>query len=276
MAAQERLGFIKYYKFVLTAICLCVFLTACNVPHQKEQVSSSSVPDNVSEHLDESFYPSLIDYESSKDRLKDLTFGSIGWTLRHRKDYLFAVYGKYILRYNIRDNKIDKMVELGKSYNNWPFGTSFSSDGDYCIAYSFDFSGEDSRNYFLIDFIADKTWLICGRVNEFDLNKVPESVRDEISGNSFSRPKEQTNYSITRKQTDENKAEYYFRNEHGEIKIINSLSPLGHGGAYTIVDKNRIGAIMPQNPEEEWALGYYKFVVIDVSQDKIVQDYMIN
>jgi len=42
------------------------------------------------------------------------------------------------------------------------------------------------------------------------------------------------------------------------------------------MDKNRVGAILPSNGANDFALGYYKFAVIDLAQDKIIQECPIN
>ncbi|KPU43277.1 hypothetical protein OXPF_27180 [Oxobacter pfennigii] len=176
----------KTWICIFVCICLLSGLTAC---YKKSATSEETLPvasfDSVVEAVDKKYYPKFMDIEEGKTALKPLVYGSIGWSLLHRQNFLFAVFGRYVLRYNINENKVDKVDYLGESYNNWPFGASASSNGRYSISYSFDFYGEPARNYFLIDFETETAELICDIYSEEKVDiiknyKIPDEIKGEL------------------------------------------------------------------------------------------------
>lgn len=256
----------KIWLRILVCICLLLGLTACykQSTHEKK------------------YYPKFMDVEEGKTALKPLVFGSIGWSLYHRQNFLFAVFGSYVLRYNISENTIDRVVDLGQSYNNWPFGVSVSSNGRYSISYSFDFHGEPARNFFLIDFETKTAQLICDlyskeKVEIIKNDKIPDEIKDEFGDLWLNPLMPDTGCSIVEGGLDENsgKIHYLFHNKSGNITEITSLQNLNGGGGYCILDEDRIGAIMTTETDS-YELGYYKIVIIDVDEDKIVQEYVLN
>jgi len=86
--------------------------------------------------------------------LNDVVWGSHGWHLVSRGEYLFAGYWRYLLRYSIAENRVDKVIVY-----DWPerddYISSFSEDGRYCIAYMMDVPhGVKLSGNILIDFEA--------------------------------------------------------------------------------------------------------------------------
>lgn len=243
----------KYMLYVLICISL-LGLTSC----QSQKVISDS-ESSIYEitQIDEKYKPTFMDIESGKSAIKTLIYGSVGWDLRYRAPFLFAVQGRYILRYDIDKNEIDRIVDLRESYNGWPFQTSFSSNGRYCIEYSFDFNNDEpAHNYFIIDFERKTADLITDIYNKNFVPKLSDDIKGEMQDLRFNVNEPAVFHS-------------YNGNE------ITALKDLGLG-CYINVDENRIGAIMPISSELSGELGYYKFSIIDIRKNEIVHEYMLN
>ena len=209
--------------------------------------------------------PEFLEHDTGKAALQPLIFGSESWSLWHRQDYLFAVLGRHILRYDIPGNTIDRVIDLGDSYKNWPFGTCFSEDGRYIMSYSFDFGNEQtSRNYFLLDLEEESAKLLCAEYDE-----------EKTAPYRFSAPK-QTNFPITYRgpSDDEDTYHYFYTDSAGNTHEISALKNLGAGN-YKYVGEDRIGAIVAEDPSD-FSMGYYKFIVIDAITDTVLQECAIN
>lgn len=227
----------------MIAILLCG-LAACN---QAPEIVAEPTSLYEAAQVEEKYYPQFIEVESAQAAIKPLLFSSVGWSLWSRPHYLFAVYGQYIFRYNIEENRVDKAVNLNESYEGWPFGTSFSSNGRYCIEYSFHFDGDGSFHYFLLDFEEETSRLISASYDPAKAESLPDQIKNEVE-----------NLKFKEEETDA-----------GQMESSDF-------GQYQRIDQDRIGGIIPIDQQSEGELGYYKFVVIDKAQDKILQEYCLN
>jgi hypothetical protein len=169
--------------------------------------------------------------------LKPLIWGSEGWGIDAHGDYLFATFYKYVLRYDIKKNQIDKIIDLGEAPDHWYYSATFSPDGQSCVAQAHEFDGPGQTGRVLID------------------------LKKETAA-----PTEREHFPTLLGSP-------YQANDFVKVKVLNAYE---NGTAVAItMDENRIGAILPT--EAGWdALGYYKFAVIDLAKDKIMQECPMN
>ena len=269
---------------MLISIFLSLGLTACGQGISlSRETSSIFLPTTKVGDVDEKHSPMFMDLEKGKAGLKSLTHATSSWTLLSRKNFLFASYGQYVFRYDISKNIIDKTIDLGEQLTGWSFGISISSNGRYLVSYSFEFpSTEPERNFFLIDFESETAKLICDNyVNKTEADNIansmiPNEVKGEFENLRFKTPSPDHSCRIT-EELSPGSIQYYFHNQNGDAKEISPFSNFALGlGGYSIISQNQIGAIIPIGDEFHGRIAYYKIVVIDVNEDKIIQEYALN
>ena len=231
--------------------------------------------------VDEKYHPQFVDIDEGNQVLEPLVFGSIGWSVSGTVNFLFAIHGNYVVRYNIKENKVDRIVDLGESYKGWPHTISCSKNGTYCISHNSDFYGDLSRNYFLIDMEKKTTKLILDIYDEKIISEVikemiPKGVQSEVNEELL-----KFNMTVSNPCCDLvawGMTGVKFANKNGESKVLNCLNYYSDLGGYYIFNEKKMGALIPSsdNQEDFGLLGYYKFVVIDVVNDKIIQEYVLN
>ena len=231
--------------------------------------------------VDEKYYPRYIDIDKGKNVLKQLIHGSSGWELFGGKNFLFATHGNYVIRYNIKENKVDNIIYLMESFNKQPYAITCSQNGRYCITYNYDFQEPGYNNYFLIDFEEHNIKLICDIydeeiANEIILQKIPTEIQNEVTKRLMFKTKKTNDCCNLESQwqiADGNK--YIFENSKKQKKELDSIKYLNGCGSYYILSENKIGVIMATE-SNNCDLGYYKIAIVDVANDKIIQEYILN
>lgn len=264
-------------KFIYLFICICLLLgtAACGKKDQKKPVDLSNMK------VDEKYYPEFMDSTEGKESLKSLVFGSMGWSLYSSDNFLFALVGRYIVRYNINENNVDQIIQRGA--DEWPSITSFSKDGRYVITGNFDFNGTTSRNYFLMDLEKQTVNLICDvydeeKIDEIINQKIPDEIKKDINSNltfNHNSFNESSTLEFNSSLEKPYKTIVIFHDEQGNTKELTSLEGYSTCGAYNIFDKEKIGVVMPVEPMS-CDIGNYKIAIVDVKQDKIIQEYILN
>lgn len=179
--------------------------------------------------------------EGLAEAIEPLAMYSVGWIIDAQGDFLFAKYHRYILRYDITSNQIDKVVDLEEPEEHCFYPSSISPDGRYCVVYTTEIPG-----------------------NEFD--EPVDKILIDFKQETFERT---------------NRGFYPYNGVHDkgyqmllDITAVNApeLSP----GDVAAIDENRVGALLPGQPHATGLLGYYKFAVIDAAKDEIIQTCPMN
>jgi len=182
--------------------------------------------------------PVFLSLETGGEALKPLIWGSHGWGIDTHGDFLFAYFYRYVLRYDAKTNRIDKIIDLGEAPEYWYYGVTFSPDGQSCVAQAREFDGPGQTGKVLID-LENETYA----------------------------PTQQEHFTF---DTDR----LFQTEDFAEIKALRSYEC--STAVAIAMGENRIGAILPCD-EAGWdALGYYKFAIIDLVQDKIIQECPMN
>ena len=85
--------------------------------------------------------PAFLPLDTGVEALKPLIYGSDGWRLGTQGDYIFAHFWRHIVRYNVKINKIDKIIDLGDAPQYWWYASTYSPDGRFCVAQAQEFDG---------------------------------------------------------------------------------------------------------------------------------------
>jgi len=194
----------------------------------------------------------FLEKEDAVSAWNTLDFNLVGWTLDTQDDFLFAVFKRYVVRYNAKTNEIDAVVDLGDAPRLWYYVATFSSDGNLCVAQAKDLGDAGETGKVLIDF-TKKT------AEPTEQEHYPHGADDKNYGLSFGS----------------NEQRYDFHYSNDSVKEIKALKPYPYSsGRFIAMDEKRIGALLPLSKTEAASdvSGYYRFIVIDIEKDKIVQE----
>lgn len=199
----------------------------------------------------------FLSVEEGLEAMKPLILETETWEIGTRGNYLFIVHNHcpYVVRYNSDKNEIDRIVKIFDAPSGWYFNNSTKRDGEQHIVEARNImDGKDMNNRILIDF-TNKT--------------VSATEEDDFTRTNLSKGQADGKIVIE-------DGRYYFYASGGNVKEITSLPPnTEYSAAVVVMEGNRIGAVLPSEKSVE-KLGYYKFVVIDISEDKIVQECPMN
>jgi len=204
--------------------------------------------------------PVFLSPEIGLEALKPMIYGSIGWGIDAQGDYIFAYHHhyRYVLRYDVKANQIDKIIDLGEAPEYWYYGVTFSPDGQRCITQAHEFDGPGHTGKVLID-LANET--------------VVPTEQEHFPHSTDGKP-----YKVERDVLPDGMMGWFFGVEGAEKTTeIKALRPYASMIVEVIaIDENRVGALLPVSGEASGYLGYYKFAVIDLARDKIVQECPMN
>lgn len=193
---------------------------------------------NSSRESDDAKFLSI---NEGKEVLKDVLCVNSAWNLVSRGEYVFAwsYDHPYILRYNIPQNYIDKIVNINDKESETTSGyyyCTFSDDGKTSVSEIKEYDSARTLARFLINF--DSQTVVSTDDDIYEAEKHNESISE------FDCLKEYAG----------------FKEDYVDT---------------TVIDDNYIAAMLP--PDKDFGkMGYYKFVIIDVKNDKIIQECKIN
>ncbi len=268
-------------KCLLSLVCsfLLLGLSAC-VSSPSTETSTSQSSDL--ERIDLSYYPKFIEYNEGKAALIPITHATSNWELQSRQNYLFASYGRYIFRYNIISNSIDKTIDLGEPFKGWPFGITISADGRYLITYNFEFANtEPNHHYFLIDTESETVEFLCNvyddtMVDGITNTVIPSKVKNELTNLCFKSPSPEHKCTIT-EELGKEEIRYVFHDQNGDSKEIATFNNITLGmGNYCIIDENRVGAIVPKSSELSGYVSFYKIIIVNIKNDNPEIEFIIS
>ncbi len=180
-----------------------------------------------------------------KEVLKDVICVNSAWNLVSRGNCVFAwsYDHPYILRYNIMDNSIDKIVNISDKESEVTSGyyyCTFSDDGKTSVSEIKGWDSDTTLARFFIDFESEEVMV--------------------TDGDLYAHQKGDLAVDVKISEMDCLKDYVGFEEIYVDTAVI---------------DKNRIAAILP--PDKDFGkMGYYKFAIIDVENDKIIQECKIN
>lgn len=251
-------------KYFCVCFLICIFLMTSGCKQNKlAPIDNSLVQSSTSDVIKNNnrYDPKFLDINSGTQNIGVLPVGDCNLPLWSQSSFLFTQHENYVVRYDINNNKIDKIVDLGNVYENWSFKTSYSSNGRYIISNMFDPNNENPKligcYYFLID-LKSQTKTLLAEV--YDENRaievtslIPQESRSDYYDLAFST--EILKNALLSESL-------YLKDIDRRFEHISCVA----------IDSNRAGLLIPTTPGLEDILGNYRFMVLDLQSDKIVQE----
>lgn len=216
------------------------------------------------------------DVEVTREELQSSIWGSHGWRIYPSENYIYAGHGKFLLRYNIANNEIDKALRLDNNISD--IILHFSSTGKHAIGFSLSYP----KNIYLLDFEEQNTSFLADSENDFAIEMLPLEIRAEFNKGNFFFEANNYNLSVLEYNINYNAEQdrylAYSRDGLSYLHEITALKGASLNSEYPFVgiDGKTIGSLVPASEDEGMYLGYYKFVLIDIEKDEIIQECPIN
>ena len=248
--------------YVLLLVFFCLWSAGCEMRSETlENNSSNQMPISFIDERNEQCVPTFLDMSASKEIILALSVNDHTLPLRASSSFLFAQCEQYILRYDIKSNKIDRIVDLGQTYEGWSFKTSYSSNGRYAISNTFDPQNTNpilsGKNYFLIDLEMYTSQLLATSYNEKIASDATTLIPQESRMDYYNLSFEETGIKSSLLR---------------DSAFIKEIDRNFEHISYDIIDSNRVGLLIPTIPGSEKVLGDYRFIILDLQSDSIVQE----
>jgi hypothetical protein len=239
----------------------------------------SPAGDNISENS-----PSFINIQTAAIELRSAYWGSHGWAigLPEHSDYMFAIFGSYLLRYNIAGNTIDKVVKRTCPPGFEP-SWRLSTDGRYALSYQSPFpDGTGSGPVALLKFDGGGVTHVSDTTDMFSTELLPQHIRDAFNFSTWGwdgvKPRALDNYTLVYEYVEGVGNCLYAYDGSGQKREIPELrnSLLSSELPYVVVDGKTICTLIPMDYNSRAYLGYYKFALIDLESGKVIRECPIN
>jgi len=240
---------------------------------------STSCSENTSPGTNE---PAFMDVEDACFQARDLYFGSDSWRLISfpESNYVYAAFYGHLFRYNVSKNVIDKAIVTTNQQEHWEPGYVFSKDGEYAVSvseYVPDY-GPTLGDIYLINFTKNRISFISSSFDNLEVDSLPEGMLKEKDGRIEFSSYDRGNYDILAHSYhyDDN-GQLYFVSADGhnvEIPDLNTTI-LMHEFPFVCLDENTICSLVPDEAPSDY-LGYYKFIVIDLTSGRIIKELRLN
>lgn len=269
--------------FVLSII---VLLSSCGMEQMNDE-SSTDIPadsdhTNVGRVADAEFKET----EVVKEKLKSAIYGSHGWSIwSSNPAYIYAEFGTYMLRYNVSDNVIDRAVILKNEETAKEFIWHLAPDGRNAIIANIregNMYYNPPRDIQLLDFENSKVTFLAHSGEELKIESLPDNLRSEFDVEKLKWKRNNgnldlLNYTLASEYDTSVGSALFAKDTNLEKHEIATLrnSLINNEIPCVGIDGETIGSLIPMNADVS-KLGYYKFVLIDITSDKIIQECPIN
>lgn len=228
--------------------------------------------------------PAFINPQTAAVELRSAYYGSGGWQigLPEHADNMFAVFGNYLLRYNVAGNTLDKAVK-----RTGPDGSEsvwrLSADGKYALSHRmYHHSGRPAGDIYLLDFESGRVSHVSDNPDTFSMDQLPDHIRgafDPVSWGWDAGARALEEFTLAYEPFEEFVYSLYVYDAGGQKREIPELRNaffLDNEPPYAVIDGKTICTLIPMDADSNFALGYYKFVLIDVASASVLQECPIN
>ncbi|MCL2054067.1 MAG: hypothetical protein FWG90_06470 [Oscillospiraceae bacterium] len=260
--------------------------------------------------------PVFLDADTARKNLEPFIFLDCGWMVYHSPSspYIYAHIPRsadlYLIRYNILENTVDRSVKLDKlpkGYQYWML--TFSPGGELVFGFNDGLSMIEPINFFLMDFENSEVSFLAEELEFLNLEQIPENenfylevtpyysylrfndngerlhdfdrngdpIVDYIGWNVDTQNLNLLDFEIEREYDGISREFLYFAaDKTGKKHELTSLKSNIFDTNYVVIDSNTIATLLPVYQDRHVDLGYYKFVLIDVATDTVMQEFAIN
>lgn len=257
---------------ILTMLTACVF-SSCRDKNKGNESNDTNTQNAAA----------FIEVDQAKEKLESAIWGSQGWSIyyQNQSPYIYAVSGEYMLRYNVSENEIDRAIEYKDGFIDSSF--NFTVDGRFAVLTKIwsEKQQYEPRNIYLLNFEKSEVVYLADSKDNFKMEMIPEDIRSDFNIESIFKDSYDGNLEILKYNIEydskDNRYIAYVRDNNLLLHEVTALKEMIFNGEQSFVgiDSKTIGTLVPTNGESTY-LGYYKFVLIDVEQNKILQECPIN
>ena len=229
--------------------------------------------------------PKFVEKNDANEELKTLVYGSHGWVFQHpvESSYVYAQTGYYWIRYNISENSVDKVVDI--SGMGLGHAATFSANGKHAIVYNnsnlYNFS---PHNIYFVDFEKNEVLFLAEEPNDLNVNQLPSECREGFDtsflGWNITQNLPELDYDIISEYSETEGLLWYSVDSAGkkqELPELRSNLNVAVGIdslPFVAVSSDTIISIAPidNNPEARINIGFSKFVMRNLSTNRILQE----
>lgn len=249
-------------------VCLFSFLISiCFVGCPKNELSYEQNPTALQHNIilgDKStVYPSFLTIETGFSLIEDFNLSKTRLQLYGRELFVFIAFDRYVMRYNVELNEIDRIVNLGSLDSFQLHDITCSSNGRYMISCVLNLDSNDpkytAKNYYLIDFELQTSTLLADSFSEMNSKiaeeKIPKDVRKEYYALSFSVEELKSNKTAESKYV----RSIYEKFDNSNISI-------------SLIDLDTLAVVCPADTKYNEFLKDYILLVIDLNTDSLINE----
>ena len=238
--------------------------------------------------------PVFLDIDVGKEDIKTFTYGSHGWVYEnpYNTSFIYAWFGNHIIRYNILENNIDRIVKFGNFRDgSIDRNVSLNPNGNHAVVY--ETSENVQSNIYLLDFENSQIKWLAEKQEDLIAEHLSESLREDFKIEKYYigwkgkddqlnfQNLDKLNYTIKHKYDSYAGTSWVVTDKYGngyELAVLkNNLNTLGLDSIPCVaIDPETAGAILPPDESPRGDLGYYKFVLINLKTGEIIQACPIN
>ncbi len=255
-------------KFIACLIAL--LLSICFVGCEKDDLSydqntTTSLKDNIINNVSID-YPCFLSVENDFRLIADCNLSNTGLQLDARESFVIIAFDRYVIRYNIELNKIDKIIDLGPFDNYHSHNITSSSDGRYIISSVLNLGSDDiantDENYCLIDFELQKISQLADCFSETNSKAAEEKIPDEVR-------KEYYNLSFS---IDELKSD-----KISDSKYVSSIyDRFNNSNIWTSsIDLDTLVVVCPADTQHHEFLKNYIILIVDLENDCPIKKFAL-
>ncbi|TYQ16595.1 UNVERIFIED_CONTAM: hypothetical protein Cloal_3159 [Acetivibrio alkalicellulosi] len=241
---------------------MTIFIVGCQKENAEQ--NKSTIPSQSTTSI-ESEVPMFIDVKDALAILKQRPVGTDPWKIYYAGcDYIFATYNfgvELIFRYNIKENTIDQALDVSCLHKDIkePSSTNFFFTTDGLVAFfvvgkSINYKSEVSQNWYKAEFEKKSIELVTKKDEDFKLPSDMEYYKQEKYGTAAQKYLEKSKENPSLPKVPDWSTVAQIDNDTFCIIMLNDTKNGSPGAGYY----------------------YFKFIVVNVAQNKILQEYRID
>jgi hypothetical protein len=253
----------KKFFVCFVALVISISFVGCKKKDSSHNYDSTTSHYNIILDNKDTACPSFLTNETGFSSICDFNLLKSKLQLYARRMFVFIAFDKYVMRYNVELNEIDRIVNLGSLDSFQLHDITCSSNGRYMISCVLNLDSNDpkytAKNYYLIDFDLQTSTLLADSFSEMNSkiaeDKIPEDVRKEYYNLSFSIEELKSN------KISESKYVHSIYNKFDNRNICTSL-----------IDLNTLVVVCPIDTKHNKLLKDYILLVIDLNTDSLINE----
>ena len=249
----------------LIALLLSICFVGCekgDLPYGPKTTATSHYDNMI--NSESIAYPCFLSVENDFRLIADCNLSNTGLQLDARESFVIIAFGRYVIRYSVELNKIDKIIDLGHVDKYHSHNITSSSDGRYIISSVLNLDSDDiantAKNYCLIDFELQNISHLADCFSEINSKAAEEKIPDEVR-------KEYYNLSFI---IDELKNDKIADSKY--VKLI--YDRFNNSNIWTSsIDLDTLVVVCPADTQHHEFFKDYIILIVDLKNDCLIKEF---